>query len=162
MKVEIENSKRCFCGAIAGMAEWWWCACWWRTDEMRRTSRGPFISSVRRDTASGKRTSAEWGGCPFKLSVQAERTPPPCLALTNGKKLLLVPNGGGPPYGGPPVVARSLAPTHAKGVPFSSNVLFSSNVPSPATHKDRLRNQPLWPPNCLPNPTKLSSLEYSK
>ena len=57
-------------------------------------------------------------------------------------KTLLVPNGGGPPVGRPPVVARSLAPTHAKGVPFSSNVLFSSNVPSPATHKDRLRNQP--------------------
>ena len=23
VKVEIGNSERCFCGAIAGMAEWW-------------------------------------------------------------------------------------------------------------------------------------------
>ena len=37
VKVEIENSERCFCSAIAGMAEWW-CACWWRTDEMKRAS----------------------------------------------------------------------------------------------------------------------------
>ena len=38
VRVETEYSA---CGAIAGMAEWW-CACWWRTDEMQKTSRGLF------------------------------------------------------------------------------------------------------------------------
>ena len=73
-------------------------------------------------------------GCGFREGAGTNRSPTWEQYVKN--KTLLVPNGGGPPVGRPPVVARSLAPTHAKGVPFSSN------VPSPATHKDRLRNQP--------------------
>ena len=34
-------------------------------------------------------------------------------------------------WGGIPVIARLLAPTHAKGVPFGSNVLFGSNNDAP-------------------------------
>ena len=55
------------------MAEWWG-AYWWRTDEMQRTSRGPFISSIRGDTGLGKRTLAKRGGrssCPFRLNGRA-------------------------------------------------------------------------------------------
>ena len=70
VKVEIENSV---CGTIAGLGEWWY-ACWRRMDECKGPREDLFISSVRRDTVSGKRTLAERGGHPFKLSVQAERT----------------------------------------------------------------------------------------
>ena len=48
-----------------------------------------------------------------------------------------------PSRGGDLAIARLLARTHAKRVPFSSNALFSSNVLSLATYKDQLHGPQL-------------------
>ena len=37
-RIEAEDGERCFCGVIAGMAEWWRR----EGEDQKRTSKGPF------------------------------------------------------------------------------------------------------------------------
>ena len=73
------------------------------------------------------------GGSPLLLHKYLAHATPGGLA--DGGRVLEL-NGGGTPAA---VVARSLAPTRANGVPFSSNALFSSKVqgtPVPGTEQN--------------------------
>ena len=56
----------------------------------------------------------------------------------------------------------SLLARPRRHTPASSNILISSNGLFPATYEQQLRNQPLWPPNCLSNQDEHKHLHPSE